>query len=178
MKAVRMLAMASLFTVALICVTAAAQQPQVQETTQTAPNYSYGAGFYTVAQSSQAKQFELQNKSVQLSQRYAKTEKEDEKKALHKELSQVLGEQFDLHLQEQQRELDELEKQVAKLKTLLKKRKDSKESIVERRFEQLVQEADGLGWNAPHGSGAGYRNLFEWGVAPMRSEMSKTPAKK
>jgi len=50
--------------------------------------------------------------------------------------------------QSQQAELEELEKHVADLKALLKKRKDSRETIVERRLEQLIQEAEGLGWGS------------------------------
>jgi hypothetical protein len=99
--------------------------------------------------------------SHELAQQYVKSENEDEKKDIRKKLTDTLDKQFDLHLKEQQKELDELEKQVAKLKAVLKKRKDAKENIVERRLEQLVQEADGLGWNAPGG-----RSDLYWGVGP------------
>ena len=73
----------------------------------------------------------------------------------------------------------ELEKQVAKLKAVLKRRKDVKENIVERRLEQLVQEADGLGWNAPGG-----RSDLYWGVGPAAKAVkssatpNNTPGKK
>jgi flagellar motility protein MotE (MotC chaperone) len=97
----------------------------------------------------QPKHQELQRESARLAQQYAKSEKEEEKKEIRKKLGEVLGQQFDLHLQEQQKELDELEKQIADLKTLLKKRKDSRTTIIDRRLEQLVQDAEGLGWNTP-----------------------------
>jgi hypothetical protein len=96
------------------------------------------------------RQHALQNESVQLSQQIAKAEDDDEKKGLRKKLTQVLDELFDAHLKEQQKELDDLEKQVARLKKLLSKRREAKETIVERRLEQLVQDAEGLGWNAPN----------------------------
>jgi flagellar motility protein MotE (MotC chaperone) len=117
---------------------------------------SPGAGPYTftptwdgtILQSGPAR---LQSQAHQLAQQYVKAEKEDEKKDIRKKLVQALDQQFDQHSQDQQKELDELEKQVSKLRALLKKRKDAKENIVERRMEQLIQEADGLGWNAPGG---------------------------
>jgi exonuclease VII large subunit len=98
---------------------------------------------------SQPKHQQLQAESARLAKQYAKSEKEEEKKEIRKKLGEVLGQQFDLHLQEQQKELDELEKQIADLKTLLKKRKDSRTTIIDRRLEQLVQDAEGLGWNTP-----------------------------
>jgi parvulin-like peptidyl-prolyl isomerase len=183
MKALRRLAMASLLAGALLCVTAVAQPQAVQETSQRSP-YANDASakeavLYGHIVNNQTKQYDLQNQSLQLARKYVNNENtEDEKKALRKKLSQVLGQQFDLHLEEQQKELDELEKQVAKLKAVLKKRKDAKENIVERRLEQLVQDADGLGWNAPQGSilGGNHRNLYQWG-SPLL-EGAKTPLKK
>jgi len=96
------------------------------------------------------RQHALQNQSVQLAHQIAKAEDDDEKKGLRKKLTQVLEEIFDGHLKEQQKDLDDLEKQVARLKKLLSKRREAKETIVERRLEQLVQDAEGLGWNAPN----------------------------
>jgi len=123
--------------------------------------------------------------SQELAHQYAKSEKEDEKKETRKKLTEVLDRQFDLHLKEQQNELDELEKQVAKLKAVLRKRKDAKENIVERRLEQLVQEADGLGWNAPGGRsdlfwGVGQRPAGGYTTSPSKSSVVpiNTPAKK
>jgi hypothetical protein len=90
-----------------------------------------------------------QPQATQLAQQYAKATKEDEKKDIRKKLTDVLAQQFDQHAQEQQKELEELEKQIVNLKALLKKRQDAKSSIVERRLEQLIQDVEGLGWNAP-----------------------------
>jgi hypothetical protein len=85
----------------------------------------------------------------QLAQQYVNAKTEDEKKEAQKKLSEMLGKQFDQHVQQQQKELEDLEKQIASLRTLLKKRMDAKTTIVDRRFEQLVQEAQGLGWPGP-----------------------------
>ena len=119
----------------------------------------------------------LQAQSHELAQQYVKSVKDDDKKEIRKKLTEVLDKQFDLHLQEQQKELDELEKQVAKLKAVLRKRKDAKENIVERRFEQLVQEADGLGWNAPSGRGNPY-SAFDGRFYKSSSIPANVPPKK
>jgi parvulin-like peptidyl-prolyl isomerase len=183
MKALRRLAMASLLAGALLCVTAVAQPQAVQETYKPSPYANNASGneavLYGHIVNNQTKQYDLQNQSLQLAQKYVKTEKEDEKKDLRKNLTQVLGQQFDLHLEAQQKELDELEKQVAKLKAVLKKRKDAKENIVERRLEQLVQEADGLGWNAPRGGkfGGDFWPPSQWG-SPKLGDGANTSLKK
>jgi flagellar motility protein MotE (MotC chaperone) len=84
-----------------------------------------------------------------LAKQYVTAEKEDQKKEIRKRLTDSLAKQFDQHVQQQQKELENLEKQIASLRTVLKKRQDSKTSIVERRVEQLILEADGMGWNVP-----------------------------
>lgn len=89
------------------------------------------------------------HQAAQLAQQYVKATKEDEKKEIRKKLTDLLSQQFDQRLQQQQKEVDDLEKQIAALKEVLKKRTAAKTTIVERRIDQLVQEAEGLGWNNP-----------------------------
>jgi hypothetical protein len=95
----------------------------------------------------------LQAESNQLLQEYTKATKPEEKQEIRKKLIEAVGKQFDANAQHQKEELEDLEKQIAKLRDLLKKRLDAKTSIVERRLEQLIQEAEGLGWTAPGTSG-------------------------
>jgi TolA-binding protein len=87
--------------------------------------------------------------SAQLAKQYVDSKKEDERREIRKKLTDVLTQQFDEQIQQQQQELEDLEKQIANLRALLKKRLDAKSAIVERRIEQLIQDAEGLGWNAP-----------------------------
>jgi hypothetical protein len=90
-----------------------------------------------------------QSQAAQLAKQYVKATKEDEKKDIRKKLTEELAQQFDVHVKQQQKELEDLENQIAEVKAQLKKRTDNKSAIIERRFDQLVQEAEGLGWNAP-----------------------------
>ena len=93
--------------------------------------------------------FQMQNQAQQLAKKLAAAEKEDEKKDLRKKLTDVLNQQFDAHAKEQEKELDDLEKQVSKLRETLKKRQANKDKIVERHIDQMVQDAEGLGWSTP-----------------------------
>jgi hypothetical protein len=104
---------------------------------------------------------------AQLARDYVKAEKEDAKKDLRKKLADSLGKQFDQHLQHQQKELDDLEKQIASLKDVLKKRVAAKNDIVERRIEHLIREAEGLGWNAPGSPRVPHGNNFFGGHTPV-----------
>jgi len=90
-----------------------------------------------------------QTQISQLARQYVKSVKEDEKKDIRKKLSEALAKQFDQLAERQQKELQDLEKQVEDLKTLLKKRRDNRDAIIERRLEQVVQDAEGLGWSTP-----------------------------
>jgi hypothetical protein len=119
--------------------------------------------------------FRAQQDASQLAQKYIKTEKEEEKREIRKQLNDVLNKQFEAHLQQQKKELEELEKQIENLRKILQKRQDAREKIIERRFEQLVQEAEGLGWSVPgsHGPGAYWSRPI---LAPPAKDLE--PAKK
>jgi hypothetical protein len=102
--------------------------------------------------------FRTQSQAAQLAQSYVKTQKEEDKTKIRKKLTDVLGEQFDQHSKRQEKELEDIEKQIASLKTVLKKRLDAKSTIVERRVDQLIHDADGMGW-AP--------NSLNWDSTPF-----------
>jgi hypothetical protein len=111
----------------------------------------------------------------QLAQQFAKATKEDDKKEIRKKLTEALGAQFDQRAEQQKKELDDLEKQVAALKALMKKRHDARDAIIERRLDQVLQEAEGLGWGGPQrrGNDGGFSNGFRGGFniggpAPQR----------
>ncbi|HEV3204295.1 MAG TPA: hypothetical protein VGY77_07930 [Gemmataceae bacterium] len=120
-----------------------------------------------------------QSQSAQLAHQYVKAAKEEDKKEIRKKLVDSLNQQFDHQIQQQQKELEELEKQIAELKAVLKKRMDAKTTIVERRIDQLVQEADGLGWTSPgtprpvYGPMMGGGARFSPGAAPATAPAPK-----
>src|SRR5207245_2680531 len=114
MNVLRKLALALVLAGALTCVAVSAA-PQAQ----TGPG---GNVFAERPQYAQSNPYQAQSQPAQLAQQYAKAEKDEEKKEIRKKLSAVLSEQFDQHLKQQQSELDDLEKQIASLRTVLKKR--------------------------------------------------------
>ena len=149
-------AFALLLVGALLCLGTADPQPAAGQTAAPSPNpvpvVSQPGQHHTWTTYSH-----VGSEEIQLVQKYAKSTSDEEKKELKKKLTDLLVQQFDNHQQQQQKELDELEKQIKQLRETLKKRQDAKNSIVERRLEQLVHEADGLGWTAPHGN-SGYNS--------------------
>jgi mevalonate kinase len=121
---------------------------------------------------------QLQAQAAELAQQLVKAEKEETKKEIHKKLTDNLNQQFDLQTQQQQKELDELEKQIAKLKSVLKKRQEAKSAIVDRRLETMIQEAEGLGWTAPGSPMFGYSSPRPMAVPGRHEPRLVAPAPK
>ena len=61
-------------------------------------------------------------------------------------LEENLGKQFDLRQKRHGLEIEALETQVKKLRELVRKRQESREEIISRRVDQVLREAEGLGW--------------------------------
>jgi hypothetical protein len=157
--------------VALACASVSAQSQQPQ--TSQAPQINRNQWFSPFQGH--------QSQSGQLAHQYAVAEKADEKRDIRKKLSDALSQEFDQHIKEQQKELEDLDKQIANLRSILKKRLDAKATIVERRTEQLIQEAEGLGWTVPRSgrSDYGQNALFApqpaAKLAPANREAPKQP---
>ncbi len=69
----------------------------------------------------------------------------DREKLLTK-MGEILGKQFDERQKRHEGEIKELEAQVKKLKDLVSKRQENRREIISKRMEQVVREAQGLGW--------------------------------
>jgi hypothetical protein len=110
---------------------------------------------------------ELARTSEDLLSQYAATDKAEEQKRLKTELRETLAKQFDVQRQRRELELARVEERIKKVREQLKKRNDARDTIIDRRLEQLINDADGLGWTGPGGtstrSGAGnlFRNDFQ-----------------
>jgi hypothetical protein len=125
----------------------------------------------SVGQNGRVHWMNTQDQSSQLVHDYIKAEKDDEKKEIRKKLADELGKHFDAHMVQQQKELTALEKQIADLRAILKKRQDAKTDIIDRRMDQLIRDAEGLGWTAP-GSPNQPRLLYGQGAPPYRPTTS------
>jgi hypothetical protein len=151
---------------AIVAMTAQAygQDPEPAPTPPEVPDMGYLKMIPEVAKwgafaehSDHVKWMQLRSEARSLAQKYAKSDKEGEKKELRKKLAEALSQQFDLHMEQQQKELEKLEKQISDLRALMEKRQEAKNAIVERRIEQLAQEAQGMGWQ---GTDIGHRWPF------------------
>jgi hypothetical protein len=87
--------------------------------------------------------------SAELLSRYAATDDPANQKEIKAKLRTSLEDQFRVQLKRQQIELARIEERVRKLREQFKKRNDTRDTIIDRRLDQLINEAEGLGWTQP-----------------------------
>lgn len=85
----------------------------------------------------------------QLAERYAASEDAEQRSAIKAELAEHLTNHFSVQQQIRDRELARVEARVKKLRELTQKRREAQKTIVEQRLDQLLREAEGLGWTPP-----------------------------
>jgi hypothetical protein len=103
---------------------------------------------------------ELDRQSHDLIRKYAETEDQQVREKAKTALREMLNNQFDLQNDRRELELKRVEERLAKLRDQLKKRSDARTQIVGQRLEQLVNEAEGLGWTSPTGGNSGLNLQF------------------
>lgn len=121
---------------------------------------------------------ELARKSEELLAEYATADKPDEQKRLKSELREALAKQFDVQRERRELELARVEERIRKAREQIRKRNDARDTIVDRRLDQLINDAEGLGWTSPDGTSArpAANNLFRTDYSPGRAPT--TPAKR
>jgi hypothetical protein len=82
---------------------------------------------------------------------YKRTEDADERGKIKTKLVAALAKQFDAQQKRRDLELARVEAQLKKLRELMKKRDEERKTIIDRRADQLVRDAEGLGWAPPSG---------------------------
>jgi uncharacterized protein YPO0396 len=80
---------------------------------------------------------------------YQQTEDETARHAIKADLTQALVRQFDVQQKRRMGELEEIEGRVKKLRDLIEKRNQARQTIVSKRVDQLLSDIDGLGWTSP-----------------------------
>ena len=77
----------------------------------------------------------------------SKTAKSDgERDKIKVQLKEVLETQFAARQQRHEKEIADLEAKVKKLKELVAKRQENRREIVANRLDQILRDAQGLGW--------------------------------
>jgi hypothetical protein len=118
----------------------------------------------------------------QLISRYAASEDPEQRSAIKAELAEQLTNHFSIQEQIRDRELARVEAHVKKLRELTQRRRDAQKTIIEQRLDQLLRDADGLGWTPPPSdSGAaalsiGRQNGARIGVPEPTSRPPAPPA--
>ncbi|MCP4649377.1 MAG: hypothetical protein GY853_04760 [PVC group bacterium] len=88
----------------------------------------------------------LEIKMHRLAKSYKDSTESEKKQEVKVELTACLNEMFDIKQQKGTAEVVKLEQRLNKLKSYIQKRLDNKESIVGRKLEELLGQAEGLGW--------------------------------
>jgi hypothetical protein len=99
----------------------------------------------------------------------ADTDDDKQRAELKDKLSQALDRQFDTQQKLRELEVSRIEARVQKLRELIRKRTDSRRKIIDNRYEQLLNDADGLGWTSAGAAGPQYRPQP---VGPVRAGFS------
>jgi flagellar motility protein MotE (MotC chaperone) len=152
----RKLAISGVSILAIMTLIASAQQPAPERPAPISPPSVYAPpaqavpywdgtqGSYTL-RVARGEEGAFAQKTQELVKQLAKAEGEKREK-IKDQLTDTLGKQFDARQKRHQDEIAALEKQLKKLKELVEKRKENRREIIGKRLEQLVREAEGLGW--------------------------------
>ncbi len=89
---------------------------------------------------------ELEKQSMRLAEQYRGAETDEEKQTIAEDMKAVLVRAFDMKLLNQQKNVERLEKRLKELKDLLNKRKESRDDVIQKRFDELTGKAEHLKW--------------------------------
>ncbi|HLJ10639.1 MAG TPA: hypothetical protein VKU82_05590 [Planctomycetaceae bacterium] len=89
---------------------------------------------------------ELEQQIRQTVHEYAAADSDDERGEARKKLSGLLKDQFSIRQKRREQDIARIEERVKRLREALKKRSESQQEIVERRLNDILSDADGLGW--------------------------------
>ncbi|HLJ10470.1 MAG TPA: hypothetical protein VKU82_04740 [Planctomycetaceae bacterium] len=114
----------------------------------------------------------LAHESQEMVSRYTESDNADEQKKIKGELRDALAKQFDVQRERRELELTRIEERVRKLREQIKKRNDARDTIIDRRLDQLINEAEGLGWG-PNSGQAGKANFY-YSILPQGQQQPGT----
>lgn len=99
---------------------------------------------------------ELEQESRKLVNQLAQSPENDAeaRDQLKAKLRETLDKQFDAQLKLRETEVARIEERVKKLRDVINKRSAARKAIVDRRQQQLIDDAEGLGWSPSGGAGA------------------------
>ena len=93
-----------------------------------------------------AEEANLAREADELGRKLGDAKGSEDRSKIKDHLTQVLEKQFDLRQKRHQDEIKALEDKVKKLKDLVDKRQENRKEIVAKRLDQILSDAEGLGW--------------------------------
>jgi hypothetical protein len=106
-----------------------------------------------------ARDAQLGHEAESLAKQLADASDEKQKSEIKEKLQDTLSRQFDAQQKAREVEVTRIEAKVKKLRETITKRNEARRTIIDKRFDQLLSEAEGLGWNSPP-SGAGFGTVY------------------
>ena len=88
----------------------------------------------------------LAHEADQLARKLGEAKSDSDRAKIKDDLSQILEKQFDLRQKRHLDEIKSLEEKIKKLKELVDKRQENRREIVSKRLDQILRDAEGLGW--------------------------------
>lgn len=95
---------------------------------------------------------QLEQEVQSLARQLADGGDEKQRAELKDKLAAALEKQFDAQQKLREQEVSQIEARVRKLRDLIHKRTDSRRKIIDNRLEQLLNDAEGLGWSSAAGA--------------------------
>ena len=103
----------------------------------------------------------FERQTLALVQKYRSISDTGERQVLRNDLTAIVTDHFDLRQSSRQSELDELEKELKRLRSHHQRRRNQKDKIVADRVASLLREADGLGWGSSSSRRGGVSRGFQ-----------------
>ena len=101
-----------------------------------------------------AQDAQLGQEAESLARQLADAGDDKQKAEIKEKLQDTLSRQFDAQQKARELEVVRIEAKVKKLRETITKRNEARRTIIDKRFDQLQSEAEGLGWNSPPSGGA------------------------
>ena len=96
-----------------------------------------------------AQDAQLGHEAESLAKQLADADDEKQRAEIKDKLHETLAQQFDAQQKVRELEVGRIEAKVKKLRATISKRNDARRTVIDKRFDQLLSEAEGLGWNSP-----------------------------
>jgi len=108
--------------------------------------YVANQGFFRAFTPASAEEMNLAHQAEQLAHKLSEAKSDSDRDKIKGDLRDRLEKQFEQRQGRHEKEIEALEAQVKKLKDLVRKRNDNRREIVSKRLDQILSDAEGLGW--------------------------------